>query len=135
LRFQEFVSAGPDLDAPVLLVEESRVELFEEPNLAGNPLVMIGPANGTVDDLEMVTIGGQAVAKRASSLRCKIPEGFALILHRRPHWLGDRPLVVKGTGQLVEIPDLGQFDFDDVTRSCNLVARRVAETIPDAIWA
>jgi hypothetical protein len=134
MRFQEFFSTGPIADAPVAAVEESRVQLFDQPNLVGEHLLLAGPHQARVNDLDTVLVRGKPFSKRISSLRCRLPDGFALVLYREPKCRGARPLVVGGGGGSLEIANLGDHDFNDLARSCAIVATRVASNMEDAQW-
>src|SRR5262249_61263915 len=87
-----------------------------------------------IDDLGVVLVHGQPFANRVSSLRCRIPAGFAFVLYREPGQTGDSPLAIEGGGTAVTVNDLGDHGFGDTARSCAVVALRVAKKLQGVQW-
>jgi hypothetical protein len=112
----------------VTSLAHSRVELYDQPGLSGAPLLLTGGAL-EIADLDAANIGGVPVPRRASSLRVRLPDGFALVLYREARKKGKKPLGIRGTGATVEVPSLADHDFENLARSCSVVARRVAEQL------
>lgn len=128
-RFQEYFSRPENgEDTPVTSLAHSRVELFDQAGLGGAPLLLTGGAL-EIPDLDAANIRGAPIPRRASSLRVRLPDGFALVLYRETRKKGKRPLGVRGTGATVEVPRLADHDFENLARSCSVVARRVAEEL------
>lgn len=69
----------------------SQVQLFDEPNLKGEHLTLVGPHQARVNDLTTVLVRGKPFSKPISSLRCQLTEGFALVLCRETNCRGASP--------------------------------------------
>jgi hypothetical protein len=134
MRFQEYMSSGPALGVfPVASLADSRIELFEDPNLQGEPLLLLS-GQARIDDLDTVQVQGRPLANRISSVRCLIPPGFAFVLYRDFNQKGPNPLVLAGGTPVIEIPDLATHGFGDTARSCAVIALRAAEGLEGATW-
>lgn len=134
MRFQEYMSTGPAAGVfPVASLADSRIELFEDADFSGEPLLLLS-GQARIDDLDSVQIQGRPLANRISSVRCLIPAGFAFVLYRDFNQRGDRPLVLAGGTAVIEVPDLAAHDFGDTARSCALIALRAAEQLIGATW-
>jgi hypothetical protein len=134
MRFQEYMSAGPAQGVfPVASLADSRIELFEDPNLQGEPLLLLS-GQARIDDLDTVQVQGRPLANRISSVRCLIPAGFAFVLYRDFNQQGRNPLVLAGGTAVLEVPDLAAHDFGDTARSCAMIALRAAKRLEGATW-
>jgi hypothetical protein len=134
MRFQEYMSAGPALGVfPVASLADSRIELFEDPNLQGEPLLLLS-GQARINDLDTVQVQGRPLANRISSVRCLIPAGFAFVLYRDFNQQGPNPLVLAGGTAVLEVPDLATHGFGDTARSCAVIALRAAEQLEGATW-
>jgi hypothetical protein len=133
MQFEEFATIAPiAAGQPVATLEDSRIELFDAPGCTGRPLLFSG-RHAHIDDLSTLRVGGKPFGKQVSSIRYLIPAGFVLVLYHDLNQKG-RPLVLPGDGHSHELPDLTRYGFGDVTRSCALVAERVARTFKRATW-
>jgi len=134
IRFQEFYSTGPgSADASVNSLSDSRIELFDSPGLAGEPLTLIGD-RAAVDDFEAIFINGKPFSKRVSSVRCRLAKGFAFVLYRDRRRKGGGALAIEGRGSPVVIERLADHGFDDTARSCGVVATNIARNLKDITW-
>jgi hypothetical protein len=134
MRFQEYMSTGPSAGRfPVASLADSRIELFDLPDFAGDPLLLLS-GQATIDDLNTVMVHGQPFANRISSLRCLLPAGFAFVLYRDFDQSGPNPLVIEGGAPVTEVRDLAAVGFGDAARSCDLLATRAAGQLRDATW-
>ena len=134
MRFQEYMSTGPSAGRfPVASLADSRIELFDLPDLAGDPLLLLS-GQATIDDLGTVLVRGQTFANRISSLRCLLPVGFSFVLYRDFDQSGPNPLVIEGGAPVTEVRDLATVGFGDAARSCDLLATRAARQLRDATW-
>jgi hypothetical protein len=133
-RFQEYMSTGPSIGVfPPSSLGDSRIELYDLPDFAGDPLLLLS-GQARIDDLDTVQVHGQPFARRISSVRCILPAGFAFVLYREFDQKGPNPLVIAGGSAVVEIPDLGAHQFSDAALSCAVVALRAARQLEDATW-
>jgi hypothetical protein len=133
-RFQEYMSAGPAQGVfPVASLAESRIELFEDPGLRGEPLLLLS-GQARIDNLDSVQIQGRPLANRISSVRCLLPEGFTFVLYRDFSQKGPNPLVLAGGTAVLEVPDLAAHGFGDTARSCAVIALRAAKHLEGATW-
>lgn len=134
LRFQEFFSSGPiSADAPVHSLGDSRIHLFDQPDLAGDPLRLIGD-RAAVNDFSKIFKDGQPFSQRVSSVRCRLAAGFAFVVFRAKDQKGAAPLAIEGLGTPVTVANLATVGFDDTARSCAVMAARTARNLPGVIW-
>jgi hypothetical protein len=134
MRFEEYRPGFATLDdSTVTSIPESSVELFDAPGLAGPPL-LLSAGLLEVPDLDQAMVGVETGAHRPSSLRVRLPLGFALVLYRGKKLGGNKPLGIRGTGATVEIDDLAVHGFDNLARSCSVVALGVAEKTSGLVW-
>jgi hypothetical protein len=133
IKLSEFRSVAPTDGDPVTSIDDAWIELFDEPNLAGRRLSLFGPAEANIEDYGKIRVQGESFKKEATSLRCRIPAGFAYALFPEKKHKGT-PLVVMGTGNAVRIDDLSAHNFNNRTQSSRYVDPLVAWNKPGRIW-
>ena len=119
--------------APVALIEDGWVELYEQPRLGGRRLSILGPWNASIADTRRAYVDDKRF-ETARSIRYQLPAGNSFVLYPGKNFQESPALVLPGAGVVREV-EVAQTRFKGKLGSCRLQLSSVAETIPGAVVA
>ena len=119
--------------APVALIEDGWVELYEQPRLGGRRLSILGPWNASIADTRRAYADDKRF-ETARSIRYQLPAGNSFVLYPGKNFQESPALVLPGAGVVREV-EVAQTRFKGKLGSCRLQLSSVAETIPGAVVA
>jgi hypothetical protein len=119
--------------APISLIEDGWVELYEQPRLGGRRLSILGPWNASIADTRRAYVDDKRF-ETARSIRYQLPAGNSFVLYPKRNFEGSPALVLPGAGVVRQV-EVAQTRFKGALGSCRLQLSSVAETIPGAVFA
>jgi hypothetical protein len=120
-----------DFGSPITLIEDAWVDLYGDPGFKGRRLSLLGPWDSAIENTQRIYVDDKKFTATAS-IRYQLPDGRAYVLYPDKEYGGHDPLVLTGTGAVVEV-DVGQTGFGGAFGSSRLQPESVAVAVPGAI--
>lgn len=128
IRFAEFRSQPDPAEHVIDNIENSWIDLFEEPKFGGARLSILRKKESSIRDYSKIFVQGGGFDKKASSVRYQIPPGYVYRLYKNKSFVGQSPgkdfIDLEGTGKVEEIEDLKakNKNFDNKISSSRYLA-------------
>jgi hypothetical protein len=109
------------LGAPkITQTSDAWIDVFEKRDFRGRRLSILGKAGTSFADYKKIRVQGKGFGDQVSSIRYQIPEDSTYRLFKESKFKDKGPDSVfdlTGTGEVIEIADLDQHDFEEVVSS------------------
>jgi hypothetical protein len=113
IRFSEFRPPFKGVKDSVT-EDNAWLEMYEEIYFQDRRFAILGTKEMTLPNFDKVNAQGTGFEDKASSIRFQLPKGSKCILYEHKDFKKKLPFELKGTGEVVELPDLNGMIGDEV---------------------